>query len=293
MSQAYEIRRRGQIYIAPHREALAQWAAQGRVRLDDEVRPQGHEGTPWRRFEEDQELKALFPYAECHVLKRGEQRFKAHGFELICAWARAGKVSLSDEVYLPDERAWRAVSLIPQLRELIEPRVAASPLPSTLPSLTAEQLSLITAPLYDVARLYIAYLNSPVGEPLASPSVLQSFELDAGGIPAAHLFELIYQKLSAHHRGVMARYGSAQLGASRTEREQAQLSELERLTGALLTTLQTRLAALGLSAPERLVVGSEPSAQRHPDEREALEALRPALAQVIRRAAQLRRGAGA
>jgi hypothetical protein len=50
---------------------------------------------------------------------------------------------------------------------------------------------------------------------------------------------------------------------------------------------------LGLPAPERVVIGSEPSAQRHPDEREALEALRPALAQLIRRAAQLRRGAGA
>lgn len=286
MSQAYQIRRRGQVYLAPNRASMIAWIHQGRVRLDDEVRPHRAVEQPWRRFEEDPELKALFPYGECHMVKRGERVFKAHELSLICEWARAGKVASSDQIYLPLERAWRPASSIPALREAITQHQAPvrAPQRGQAGELSTSQVQRLTAPLYDLARLYLVYHALPPGAALPQASTLVSLGLELSGEMGRQSFESALRALHSYHQGPLSL--SLKLG---TLEQREALTALSVSVARLIRELMAHLDAFGASSPSRVVVGSDPDALRHPDERAALEALERALRDVIPKALSLKR----
>jgi len=287
MSQAYQIRRRGQLYLAPNRASLIAWIHQGRVRLDDEVRPHEPAEAPWRRFEDEPSLKALFPYQECHMVRRGERVFKAHELSLICEWARAGKVALSDEVYVPQERAWRLASSIPALCDAVaQHKARRRSARERVTDLSAEQVRQLTAPLYDLARLYLVYQSLPPGSPLPSASRLMSLNLELTGAVGRQPFERALHALHAHHQALLSLEKA--VSGLRSGQHDA-LKALIEASSRLLQMLMSQLSALGMPSPERLVVGSEPEALRHPTEREALASIEGGLREAISCAARLRR----
>lgn len=280
MSQAYQIRRGGQIYLAPDHASLLAWIHQGRVRLDDEVRLDDSSDTLWLYFKDVPQLKALFPYAECHLIKRGNQTFKAHELSLIYEWARAGKIALDDKVYLPQEQRWYLAKDLSELKREIEAYQQALKTEKNPENHLSDvdQIQQLIAPAYDLARLYLVYQATPPTTALPAPAYLKSMHLDISGQTGKLLFEKVLRELIAHQQGLLTPYCQ-------------QISQLSMINQALIAfedsmtqltqTLTLHLDAFGERLPKRFIVGSEPEQQRHPAEKKALDALQNQLHHVI------------
>ena len=307
MSQAYVIRRAGQRYRAPNQEALSAWISAGRVRLDDEVKEESEGEEAWRRFERDPKLRRLFPYDDCLLVRRGDHTYRAHELALVERWAREGKLSPSDEIYVPTDDTWWRAAEHPTLRQALLERsqlasnkpvlsepVLSEPVLSepvlSEPVLGEERRRALTAPLYDAARLYLVASDLMGEQGLEGPCWVESWGVELSGLTRVALFEQLHHHLTAHQEGPVREalsltYEQSERGVEEVREALKSLSErLEHL----LCTLSTQQASLGLKSPERFVVGSAPSASLHPDERVALRSIRESLSSALSSARALR-----
>ena len=297
MSHAYVLRRAGQRYRAPIHAALSVWISAGRVRLDDEVKEEREGEEAWRRFERDPKLRRLFPYDDCLLVRRGEHTYRAHELALVERWAREGKLSPSDDVYLPEDDTWWRAAEHPTLRQALLERsqhtsnepVLSEPVLSEL-LLGEERRRALTNPLYDAARLYLVASDLMGEQGLEGPCWVESWGVELSGFTRATLFEQLHNHLTAHQEGpvretLLLTYEQNERGVEEVREALKRLSErLEHL----LCTLSAQRPSLGLKSPERFVVGSAPSASLHPDERVALRAIREALSSALSSARALR-----
>ena len=292
MSRAYIIQRAGHRYRAASLETLTEWIRAGRVRLEDHIKGEDEPEDAWRRCERDPSLKALFPYERCYQLKRGERVYQAHELSLLVRWAREGKISADDELFVPAEERWcQAVTYAP-LREALMNLKA----PHAEPSRAALVYEL-TAPLYDSARLFLLASELTHNELTVEPCEIKSYRLDrgerqagvaAGGLNKRQSFELMLSALELHLQTQLSDEGLSELCSAHPHMS-AQLQALQHHTREFTRALREGLPMLNLKAPERFVVGSAPTKTTHPDELTTLNAFKRALTKLISSAATLRR----
>ena len=111
--RGYYLRRGDQIFEGYSWEQLCEWAAQGRIKPDD--RFMTPESSTWREVEREPTLISLIPHRERLLLKRGDQTYKASGYEMIQTWAEKGQVSPDDQLYSSYTQLWTRVSELPNI----------------------------------------------------------------------------------------------------------------------------------------------------------------------------------
>jgi hypothetical protein len=286
MSQAYVIRRAGQRYRAPNQEALSAWISAGRVRLDDEVKGEGEGEEAWRRFERDPELRRLFSYDDCVLVRRGGHTYRAHELALVVRWAREGKVAPSDEVYVPEDDAWWRADEHPTLRQALLERAHTS----SSPALSEAERRALTAPVYDAARLYLVASDLMGDQRLEGPCWVESWGVELSDLTRVELFERLHTHLNAHQEGAVREALSLtyEQHAQGVEAAREAIKRLSERLEELLCALREHRPSIGLKSPERFVVGSAPSASLHPDERVALRAIKESLSRALGAARLLR-----